>query len=38
MPWWVGIILYIVIAAGWLLSWFFTLLYGVKFSADQVRP
>ena len=35
-PWWVSILLYIALAAGWAACWYFTLIYGVKFSFDQV--
>ena len=36
MPWWTAIVLYCVVAAGWVLCFFFTLLYGVTFTEDQV--
>jgi len=37
VPWWVSPLLYAIIAAGWILCIYTTLLYGVKFSDDQVR-
>ena len=35
--WWVEIILYCVVFAGWAVCWYFNLLYGVKFTYDEVR-
>jgi len=37
VPWWTAPILYTIIAIGWALCIYTTLLYGVKFSDDQVR-
>jgi len=37
VPWWTAPILYAIIAVGWALCIYTTLLYGVKFSDDQVR-
>jgi len=36
-PWWVSPVLYGIIGVGWILCVYTTLLYGVKFSDDQVR-
>ena len=36
MPWWTGIALYCTLFAGWILCFLFTLVYGVKFTEDQV--
>jgi len=38
MPWWVAVILYCVVAAGWIMCFYATLLYGVKFEDEKVRP
>jgi len=37
LPWWVSIVLYVVIAVGWLLCFYSTLLYGVKFDDEKVH-
>ena len=36
VPWWVNPVLYAIIGAGWVVSMYFTLLYGVTFTYDQV--
>jgi len=38
MPWWVAIMLYCIVAAGWIMCFYATLLYGVKFEDEKVRP
>jgi hypothetical protein len=37
VPWWVSPILFGVLLAGWVVSFYFTLLYGISFTYDQVR-
>ena len=37
LPWWVGILLYCIIAAAWLVCFYSTLLYGIKFGDEKVR-
>ena len=36
LPWWISPLLYSIIMFCWLLCFYVTLLYGVKFSDDQV--
>lgn len=37
VPWWVEPLLYVVVFGGWIVCWYFTLLYGVKFTYEQVK-
>ena len=37
VPWWTSIVLYAVIAAGWVMCVYTMLLYGSTFTDDQVR-
>jgi hypothetical protein len=37
VPWWVSPILYGVLLAGWVVSFYFTLLYGISFTYDQAN-
>ena len=37
VPWWVSPVLYAIIFAGWIVCVYFTLLYGVTFTFDQVE-
>ena len=36
LPWWAGIVVYVVVGVGWLLCFYTTILYGVKFTDDEV--
>ena len=37
LPWWAEAVIYVVVAAGWAVCIYITLLYGVTFTTDQVR-
>ena len=37
LPWWAEIVIYIIVAGGWAVCIYITLLYGVTFTSDQVR-
>jgi hypothetical protein len=37
VPWWVEPLLYLTVYGGWIVCWYFTLLYGVTFTYEEVR-